>query len=314
MLPDPEYVHFQYNLIPPRMQEYYGLNTLVVDSYVYARINRAWYGIKQSGKIAHNNLVEHLGNFGYVPAGLTYGLFVHKACNISFTLVIDNFGIKYHRKKDVEHLITAMRSKYNFKVDYQAKKYIGIHLDWDYDHREAKCSMKGYIKQTLTELEYELISNCHQGAPSAIVRPDYEAKIQYVYDDDSKLITEKRIKRIQRILRKFLYYARAIDITMLHALNDIVTMISKATTNTEKVVQRFMDYAANNPEAEIIYRVSEMVIRADSDAAYLVAKNARSRAGGYHYLESKNNKMFNRAIFVLAQVSKMQWHQQWNQK
>ena len=35
-----------------------------------------------------------------------------------------------------------------------------------------------------------------------------------------------------------------------------------------------MDYAASNSEAEIIYRASEMVLCADSDAAYLVAKNA----------------------------------------
>lgn len=64
-----------------------------------------------------------------------------------------------------------------------------------------------------------------------------------------------------------------------------------------------MDYAASNPEAEIIYRASEMVLCADSDAAYLVAKNARRRAGGYH-LGSKNNKMFNGAIYVLAQLIK----------
>ena len=65
-----------------------------------------------------------------------------------------------------------------------------------------------------------------------------------------------------------------------------------------------MFYAASNPEAKTIYRASEMVLCADSDAAYLVAKNARSRAGGYHYLGSKNNKMFNGAIYVLARVVK----------
>ena len=164
--------------------------------------------------------------------------------------------------------------------------------------------MKGYVKQTLMELEHEFPSNRHQGAQSAIITPEYGTKIQYVEDDHSEPITEKRIKRIQRIIGKFLYYARAIDVTMLHALNDISTMVSKATTNTEKAVQHFMDYAACNAEAEIIYRKSEMVLCANSDAAYLVPKNARSQAGGYHYLGSSNNKMFNGAIYALARIIK----------
>ena len=65
-----------------------------------------------------------------------------------------------------------------------------------------------------------------------------------------------------------------------------------------------MDYAASNSNATIIYRASEMILCADSDAAYLVAKNTRSRAGGYHYLGSKNKKRFNGAIYVLARVIK----------
>ena len=84
------------------------------------------------------------------------------------------------------------------------KQYIGIHLEWDYDRRQVKCSMKGYVKQALTELEHELTSNRHQGAPSPIVRPDYSEKIQYVKDDDSKPVDAKRIKRIQGIIGKSL--------------------------------------------------------------------------------------------------------------
>ena len=48
-------------------------------------------------------------------------------------LVVDVSGIRYQRKEDVEHLIKAIHAKHTFKVDYEAKQYIGIHLDWDYD-------------------------------------------------------------------------------------------------------------------------------------------------------------------------------------
>ena len=47
-----------------------------------------------------------------------------------------------------------------------------------------------------------------------------------------------------------------------------------------------------------------MILRIDSDAAYLVRPEARSRAGGYHYLGSKDGTLFNGPILVLAKIIK----------
>jgi hypothetical protein len=46
--------------------------------------------------------------------------------------VVDDFAIKYTNKEDADHLIECMRMKYPFKVDWEAKQYIGINLKWDY--------------------------------------------------------------------------------------------------------------------------------------------------------------------------------------
>ena len=75
------------------------------DGYVYDRIDKAWYGLKESGKIAHDDLVGHLKQYGYEKTKRTEGLFIHKTRDISCTLVVDDFGIKYTNKADVEHLI-----------------------------------------------------------------------------------------------------------------------------------------------------------------------------------------------------------------
>ena len=91
---------------------------------------------------------------------------------------------------------------------------------------------------------------------------------------------------------------------MQHAINDIGITAAKATSTTEKAVQHFLNYAHSNPDAEIIYRASDMILHADSDASYLVAPNARSRAGGYHYLGTKDHSLFNGGIYVLAKVIK----------
>jgi hypothetical protein len=57
-LPTPQYVQFLKSLIPPKFYEQYGLDYYADGDYVYARIVRAWYGLKESGKIAHDDIVR----------------------------------------------------------------------------------------------------------------------------------------------------------------------------------------------------------------------------------------------------------------
>ena len=66
----------------------------------------------------------------------------------------------------------------------------------------------------------------------------------------------------------------------------------------------FSNYASSNPDAESIFRASEMLYKIDSDAAYLVCPEARSRAGGYHYLGNTNNNLVNGPIHILAKIIK----------
>lgn len=302
-LPESEYVRFKYDMIPPNIIKHYNLDTLVENGFVYAKINKAWYGLKQSGRIAHDDLVSHLKESGYVKAPRTEGLFVHKTRKISFTLVVDDFGIKYEKLADLEHLTAAIRKKYPLKVDYDAKQYVGITLDWNYDEGELICSMPGYVAQALREFEHASPPSHYKG-PSKIDRPDYGVKVQYVKEDLTKQLTAEQIKFLQRVTGKFLFYARAIDNTMLHAINDIASATMHGTEQTLAAATFFLNYAASNPDGEIIFRTSDMILRIDSDAAYLVCPKARSRAGGYHYLGSKDGTLFNGPILVLAKIIK----------
>ena len=110
-LVDSECVKFSYNLISQRIIDHYKLNAIVDNGFVYTKINKAWYGLKQSGEIAHDDLVKHLNKYDYVKAEHTDGFFVHKLRDILFTLVVDNFCIKNTNKDDVNHLISIMRRK-----------------------------------------------------------------------------------------------------------------------------------------------------------------------------------------------------------
>ena len=170
-LPDPEFVRFRLELIPADIIATYNLKALATkNGFVYARVNKAWYGLKQAGKIAHDDLVARLASAGYQKAPLLEGYFAHETRDISFTLVVDDFLIKYTKDEDLEHLNDAIRRDYKFKVNEEAKQYVGIHLNWDYENRTVRLSMDGYVEQALLELEHEPATTPYY-APSRYTAP-----------------------------------------------------------------------------------------------------------------------------------------------
>ena len=64
-LVESEYVKFNIKLIQQRIIDHYNLNDIVEEGFVYAKINMVWFGLKQNGKIAHDDLVQHLNKYGY---------------------------------------------------------------------------------------------------------------------------------------------------------------------------------------------------------------------------------------------------------
>ena len=303
-LPDPQYVKFRLSLIPPAYATAYELQD-IADQHgnVYARIKKAWYGLKESGKIAHDDLVQHLERYGYRKARHTEGLFTHITRSISFTLVVDDFGIKYIDKADVDYLIRAINSKYKFKVDWEGKQYVGMHLQWDYDQRQVKVSMDGYLQEALKEFQHEPPKQVFH-SPSKMEPPDYGSRIQYAPTREGQPLTEVQKQYIRKITGKFLFYARAVDMTMLHALNELARATNKGTTETLQAAEYLLNYATSNPSASILYQASDMQLIVDSDAAYLVCDKAHSRAGGYHFLTDQTSGTFNGPVYVMAKVIK----------
>jgi hypothetical protein len=101
-----------------------------------------------------------------------------------------------------------------------------------------------------------------------------------------------------------LFYARAIDNTMLLALNDIGSEQTKSTEATMTACTRLLNYAATHPDATIQYKRSPMILHTHTDASYLTAPMARSRAGGYHFLgDGDTTSTFTNApIHVLVKI------------
>jgi hypothetical protein len=124
------------------------------------------------------------------------------------------------------------------------------------------------------EFQHESTDGVKSNSPSPYTPPVYGRKQQMTKLDETNPINKKETKILQKVCGKFLYYARAIDTTMLHALNELATQTIKGTEKTMQALTHFLNYCASHPDAEIIFRASDMVLHNHSDAAYLVASEA----------------------------------------
>jgi hypothetical protein len=73
----------------------YNLTALALNSWVYTETRKGMYGLKQAGLLANQLLQKRLLPFGYYPAHHTPGLWLHKTRPIAFSLIVDDFAVKY---------------------------------------------------------------------------------------------------------------------------------------------------------------------------------------------------------------------------
>jgi hypothetical protein len=107
-LPLFEYMKMLLSRFPEEIIQKYNLNALAVDGWVYIEIRKGMYGLKQAGLLANQLLQTRLAPFGYYPARHTPRLWLHQTRPISFTLVLDDFAVKYFGKQHVDHLWNAL--------------------------------------------------------------------------------------------------------------------------------------------------------------------------------------------------------------
>jgi hypothetical protein len=103
-----EYMKIPLALFPSWTVKQYNLNELALDGWVYIEMRRAVWGLPQAGILANKRLKRKLAPFGYYECINTQGLWRHESRPLTFMLVVDNFGVKFVNKDDVDHLITSI--------------------------------------------------------------------------------------------------------------------------------------------------------------------------------------------------------------
>ena len=148
------------------------------------------------------------------------------------------------------------------------------------------------------------LESIHRGKPN---KP--RAHVWYKYwtllcPISSPKLDKKRLRIVQQIIDGILYYARAVDITVLSALGTLTCEQSQATEMTKKKkVSQLLDYLVTKPNAKVRLYASSMVLNIHSDASYLSEPWAYSHISSNFFLGNTPIKgqpsAFNRAIYVL---------------
>ncbi len=96
-----KYMQLQIADIPDNVIKHYQLTDLATpDGDVYCEIQKGMYGLPEARIIAQQLLEKQLQQHGYCQSATTTGLGKHNTQPISFTLVVDNFRVKYEGKEN----------------------------------------------------------------------------------------------------------------------------------------------------------------------------------------------------------------------
>ena len=83
----PEYMKIAWKYFPNDIRLKYNLSSFLTnDGYVYCKINKGMYGLKQAAVLAYNQLANHLKDNNYKQIIGSMGMWKHETKNITFCL------------------------------------------------------------------------------------------------------------------------------------------------------------------------------------------------------------------------------------
>jgi hypothetical protein len=99
--------------MPEDIIEHYNLRDKATpEGYIYYEIQKGMYGLPQAGIIAQQLLEERLRKHGYHQSQMAPGLWKHDTRCISFSLVVNDFGVNYVGKENAQHLLDTVQQYY----------------------------------------------------------------------------------------------------------------------------------------------------------------------------------------------------------
>ena len=299
-LPRPEYLRIPLKFLSPKVLARHALTPYIHNNSVPFEVVRSMYGLPHAGKIAQDILLQRLALHDYIQTDNPC-LFRHCTNGVAFTLVVDDFGVKFAHQAAADHLICCLRKYYTLKVNMNPTHYLGLQIDFDHTAREVTLSLPDCIPKALAQFTPHSTDTAK--SPAIYYAPRYGSDNQRPLDlDDSPLLTEEERHTLQQITGVLLYYCLAVDLTGLPAVTAIASALSSASHLTRKATHRLLAYFRHYPNNALVLKACKMRLHMQSDASYLTRSNGRSVAGGIAYLGNDDPTEINGAIVAFSSV------------
>jgi hypothetical protein len=121
----PEYIRLNIRNIPKEIILEYKIKDIVdSDGSIDLAAVQGMYGLPRAGLIANELLEKRLNKNGYFQSKFVPALWDHRTCPISFTLVVDDFGIKYVGNYDSTFQLNHS-STWNIQVPMSQCRFFG---------------------------------------------------------------------------------------------------------------------------------------------------------------------------------------------
>jgi hypothetical protein len=185
-LDEPEYMRFHISLIPDEIIEAYDLAKSSHRWFCIHPHQKAMYGLPQSGLLSNQLLRKRLAPHGYYECTHTPGLWKHESRPISFTLVVDDFGVKYINKEDAQHLNAVLRCTTLSPAIGKAVSIVVSPSNGITSTRRVYLSMPDMSKSHPTLLHIlQKYGRRKHDAPTNTTSPQYGAKVQMTEPPDT---------------------------------------------------------------------------------------------------------------------------------
>jgi hypothetical protein len=299
-LPRLEYIRVPLRFLSPLILDKHNLHTYIHNNSNLMEVNKSMYGFPHAGRIVQDVLIERLAKHGYHQTGTTC-IFRHVTNGVAFTLVVDDFGVKFKETAAADDLVRCLQLYHTLTIKKNATKFLGLTIAVDPIAREVRLSAPGVIPKALQQFAQH--STAVARSPAIYLPPRFGAVAQTPDDPDtSPLLTADEHHRLQMVGGILLYYCLAIDSTGLPAVTAIGSALAHATQLTQQAADRLLAYFRNYPDNILVLKACDMRLHTQSDASYCTRSHGRSVAGGIAYLRNANPTEINGPIMVHCSV------------
>lgn len=272
--------------LPLKTRDWLGVADRPITDKILFRLHTALYGMDDAGRLSQDQLINHLQAHGYTMCRHTPGLFTHATrASIFIVNYVDDFLVKHDRRTDdFHHFCTTLRSRYPIKIEPIANRFLGIRINinrhpTNNSLSRATLDMPMYAHKGLATLKFKPTYNPR--SPMIYEPPNYGAAQQVASIDTSPPATAAEQSHLRASVGIFRHMANAVDNILLVPLSRLASKQSCPTQLTMKQLERVLNYIYYHPDAQIIYRPSDMQLHVHTDASYLSEPLSRSRAAGF---------------------------------